>query len=205
MKTYFLSERCFIYTISDKLDFEDNSKIIKIYRQFLADKSFCRQYNILDIVPTYNSIAFHTDFLDLSIFEKAIINKISQVDYSAGSVSTTHDILVDYNGEDLESVAQTLNLSVNEVITCHTKPVYTIAMLGFKPYLPYLLGLDESIGVQRLATPRNRVAKGSVGIGGLQTTIFPEQTPSGWNILGNTDFDDFTSFNAGDKIRFRRK
>lgn len=205
MKTYFLNESCFIYSLSDKLDFDDNSKVIKIYKQILADKLFCKQYQILDIVPTYNSIAFHTSFLDLILFEKVILQRVSEVDFSIQSESVIHEIFVDYNGEDLESVAKNLGLSVDEIIRRHINPIYTIAMLGFKPYFPYLLELDESISVQRLATPRNRIAKGSIGIGGAQTTIFPQQTPSGWNIIGNSSFDAFSSFNAGDKIIFRRK
>lgn len=205
MQTYFLNESCFIYSLSDKLDFDDNSKVIKMYKQISTDKLFCQQYQIFDIVPTYNSIAFHTNFLDLVLFEEAILRRIELVDYSLEGVFTTHQIFVDYNGEDIKSVSKSLNLSENEIIERHTKPVYTIAMLGFKPYFPYLLGLDESISVQRLSTPRNRIAKGSIGIGGLQTTIFPEQSPSGWNIIGNSSFDDFSSFNAGDKIIFRSK
>ena len=104
---------------------------------------------------------------------------------------------------DLADISRKLNLSADEIIKKHTSKEYHIAMLGFKPYFPYLLGLDESISLPRLATPRNRVEKGSVGIGGSQTTVFPLETPSGWNIIGNTDFDDFANFSAGDKIIFR--
>jgi len=203
MKHYFLSENCFVYNLSDKLDIKDNIKILQIYREIQADEIFKTKNNIYDLVPTYNSLAFHVNNSDLISFEKTILDRIAKVDYTGNIESKTHTIDVVYNGIDLEEISKNLNLTVSEIIKKHTSKEYHIAMLGFKPYFPYLLGLDERISLPRLATPRNRVAKGSIGIGGSQTTVFPLESPSGWNIIGNTDFDDFSSFSAGDKIIFR--
>lgn len=203
MKHYFLSESCFVYSISDKLDIADNLKILQIYRDIQTDEIFKTKNNISDLVPTYNSLAFHMKNSDPISFEKTILDRIAEVDYTKNVESKTHRINVVYNGIDLEEMSKKLDLTINEIIKKHTSKEYHIAMLGFKPYFPYLLGLDERISIPRLATPRNRVAKGSVGIGGSQTTVFPLESPSGWNIIGNTDFDDFTSFSAGDKIIFR--
>lgn len=105
----------------------------------------------------------------------------------------------------MHNAAEKLGLDVKEIIKRHTQVEYHIAMLGFKPYFPYLLGLDQSLSLPRLATPQNRIAAGSVAIGGSQTTIFPEQSPSGWNIIVVSDFKDFAKFSAGDKIIFREK
>jgi inhibitor of KinA len=41
----------------------------------------------------------------------------------------------------------------------------------------------------RLETPRLKVPKGAVGIGGSQTGIYPLECPSGWNLIGKTPFD----------------
>jgi KipI family sensor histidine kinase inhibitor len=203
MKSYFLSESCFIYNVSDRLNLSDNLKILQIYRDILFDKNFMIQNNIYDLVPTYNSLAFHVTISDLKLFEKIVLARIEGVDFTKELPSKSHYIDVVYDGIDLESISKKLNLSASEIIKKHTSKEYHIAMLGFKPYFPYLLGLDESISLPRLDTPRNRIAKGSIGIGGSQTTVFPLETPSGWNIIGNTSFDDFTSFSAGDKIIFR--
>ena len=203
MKSYFLSENCFIYNVSDRLNLSDNLKILQIYRDILFDKNFMIQNNIYDLVPTYNSLAFHVTISDLKLFEKIVLARIEGVDFIKELPSKSHYIDVVYDGIDLENISKKLNLSASEIIKKHTSKEYHIAMLGFKPYFPYLLGLDESISLPRLDTPRNRVAKGSIGIGGSQTTVFPLETPSGWNIIGNTSFDDFTSFSAGDKIIFR--
>ena len=203
MKSHFLSESCFIYNISDRLDLDDNLKILQIYNDILLDKYFMAQNKIYDLVPAYNSLAFHANLVDLKLFEKAVLSRIESVDFTKELPSKIHYINVVYDGVDLTNISKKLNLSINEIIKRHTLKEYHISMLGFKPYFPYLLGLDESISLPRLAIPRNRVPKGSVGIGGSQTTVFPQETPSGWNIIGNTSFNDFASFNAGDKIIFR--
>jgi len=203
MQSYFLSENCFVCNISDRLNLDDNLKILQIYKDILIDKDFLLQNKIYDLVPTYNSLAFHAEISDLKLFEKAVLARIGVVDFTKKLSSKIHYIDVVYDGMDLENISRKLNLSTDEIIKKHTSKEYHIAMLGFKPYFPYLLGLDESISLPRLDTPRNRVAKGSIGIGGSQTTVFPLESPSGWNIIGNTSFDDFTSFNAGDKIIFR--
>ena len=203
MTFYFLSENCFIYSISNRLSLDDNLKILRIYRDILSDKNFMLQNKIYDLVPTYNSLAFHANFTDLKLFEETVLDRVESVDFTKEQASKTHYIDVVYDGIDLASIADKLSLSPIEIVKRHTSKEYRIAMLGFKPYFPYLLGLDESISLPRLATPRNRVAKGSVGIGGSQTTVFPLETPSGWNIIGNTSFDGFSSFGAGDKIIFR--
>ncbi|APD49695.1 5-oxoprolinase subunit B family protein [Francisella hispaniensis] len=205
MNHYFLNESCFIYSVSDKLSLEDNLKILNIYQYFIKDSSFCRKYAIYDIVPAYNSIAFHFSYQYIYDLERAILAKIRNINLSASIKAKTHYIDVSYTGIDLQNAAEILGLDVTEIIKRHTQVEYHIAMLGFKPYFPYLLGLDPSLSLPRLATPRNRIAAGSVAIGGSQTTIFPEQSPSGWNIIGISDFKDFAKFSPGDKIIFREK
>lgn len=205
MSYYFLSENCFIYNISNKLSLDDNLKILNIYKSFIRDRAFCHKFGIYDIVPSYNSIAFHFDYKDLDCLQEAILAKTESIDFSAIIDSKTHYIEVDYSGEDLPKISEILGVEISEIIKRHTQVEYHIAMLGFKPYFPYLLGLDKSLSAPRLATPRNRIPTGSVAIGGSQTTIFPEQSPSGWNIIGVSNFRDFSNFSAGDKIIFREK
>lgn len=203
MNSYFLSPNCFIYNVSDKLSLDDNLKILTICRDIFVDKTFLTQNSIYDLVPTYNSIAFHFSRCDVDNIDSIILNRISKVDFDKPSDSTTHHIDVHYNGEDLAKVASQTCMTIEQVIQKHIQNTYHIAMLGFKPYFPYLLGMDEVLKVPRLDKPRNRVSKGSIGIGGMQTAIFTTDTPSGWNMIGKTDFDDFSKFTAGDKIIFR--
>lgn len=89
-------------------------------------------------------------------------------------------------GPDLEKVAQMHQLSIDEVIDKHQKPVYYVHLLGFLPGFPYLGGLDKELATPRLAEARHHVPKGSVGIAHHQTGIYPNASPGGWNIIGRT-------------------
>ena len=64
--------------------------------------------------------------------------------------------------------------------------VYRVYMLGFLPGFAYLGSVDRRIAMPRLDTPRLRVPAGSVGIAGVQTGIYPCDTPGGWRIIGRT-------------------
>ena len=112
-----------------------------------------------------------------------------------------------YDGEDLEFVADYTNLSVDEIIDLHAKAEYTVAMIGFLPGFPYLVGMDDRLFVPRRETPRLKVQKGSVGLAGLQTGIYPFESPGGWQIIGKTstklfDIEHLSFLKIGDKLRF---
>lgn len=117
---------------------------------------------------------------------------------------------VHYDGEDLELVARDAGLSVEDVVTLHTEPEYTVAFTGFAPGFGYLSGLPGPLRQSRLDTPRTRVPAGSVGVAGEFTGVYPRVSPGGWRLLGRTDatlFDPKADRPAllapGDRVRFR--
>jgi KipI family sensor histidine kinase inhibitor len=122
------------------------------------------------------------------------------------------EVPVCYGGEygpDLDALAVHAGLNAHEAIARHAAGDYRVAMLGFAPGFPYLLGLDRSLAMPRLDTPRTRVAAGSVGIGGAQTGIYPRQGPGGWRIIGRTPLTLFDPARAvpnllapGQQVRF---
>lgn len=132
---------------------------------------------------------------------------------SIEAIARRIEIPVCYGGDcgaDLDAVAAHTGLARDEVIARHTAAEYTVAMLGFAPGFPYLLGLDPALHVPRRATPRTRVPAGSVAIGGAQTGIYPCELPGGWHLIGHTPlvlFDprrDLSCLLApGDRVRFR--
>jgi KipI family sensor histidine kinase inhibitor len=112
-------------------------------------------------------------------------------------------------GEDIEDVAAYAGLSIDEVIRRHSAAEYRIYMLGFLPGFAYLGGLDPSIAVPRLETPRIKIPAGAVGIGGSQTGIYPMDSPGGWRFIGRTPVRPYDAgrdppilYRAGDHIRF---
>jgi len=122
-------------------------------------------------------------------------------------------IPVCYGGEygpDLAEVAALCRLDAQAVIARHTAADYHVAMLGFAPGFPYLLGLDPQLTAPRRTDPRQRVPAGSVAIGGSQTGIYPEALPGGWQLIGRTPLrlfditaDTPSLFAPGDRVRFQ--
>jgi KipI family sensor histidine kinase inhibitor len=95
------------------------------------------------------------------------------------------EIPVSYDGPDLGHLADTLGLGVDDLVSQHTGSEHVAAFCGFSPGFSYLTG--SSWEVPRLATPRQRVDPGSVGLAGPFTGIYPTASPGGWQIIGRTD------------------
>jgi inhibitor of KinA len=112
-------------------------------------------------------------------------------------------------GLDLKELSQSKNLSIEEIIALHTQTRYLIYFIGFQPGFLYLGGLNSKLYTPRKQNPRLRVEKGSVGIGGEQTGVYPQDSSGGWNIIGKSpiDFFDRSKTNpcfakAGEFIKF---
>jgi len=94
---------------------------------------------------------------------------------------------VDYDGPDLAEVARLTGLSQDEVVRRHTAARYAVAFGGFMPGFAYLTGLDATLRVPRLDSPRERVPAGSVAIADEFSAVYPAATPGGWRLLGRCD------------------
>ncbi len=112
---------------------------------------------------------------------------------------------------DLDLVAETAGITREEVVDIFLATEYRVFMLGFLPGFPYLGVVDERIAVPRRKEPRTLVAKGSIGIAGRQTGIYPSASPGGWQIIGRTavelvgqENDRSFLFAPGDRVRFVR-
>lgn len=122
------------------------------------------------------------------------------------------EIPVRYGGDagpDLAAVAEHCGLSADEVVRRHTAADYVVYFLGFQPGFAYMGGLDGSLHTPRRDEPRVSVPAGGVGIGGVQTGIYPLATPGGWQLIGRTALPLFnpqaeppTLLAPGDRVRF---
>jgi inhibitor of KinA len=72
-----------------------------------------------------------------------------------------------------------------------------------------LAEVDEQIAVARKEKPRTLVPAGSVGIAGVQTGIYPMNSPGGWQLIGRTPFSLFNKNDnppvqlaPGDRVNF---
>jgi KipI family sensor histidine kinase inhibitor len=128
------------------------------------------------------------------------------------STPQVYDIPTRYGGEDgpdLREVAERSGLSVQQVVDTHSGALYRVAMTGFQPGFPYLLGLPEALHLPRRSSIRSSVPAGSVALAGSQTGIYPAPSPGGWHLIGRTEqvlFDcgrtPVAWLQPGDSVRF---
>jgi KipI family sensor histidine kinase inhibitor len=97
------------------------------------------------------------------------------------------EILVHYDGPDLDEVAKLTGLSAGEVVAAHTQTSWRVAFAGFAPGFAYLAGGDPRLQVPRRGEPRTSVPAGSVGLAGEFSAVYPRSSPGGWQLLGHTD------------------
>lgn len=205
-----LSEYSFGVFFEEKLDLETHKKVIGFHQSIQELKPKW----LRDTVVSYNSISFYfkkefiqtkNDLLTIQDDLKVIWGNINPSE--AVSKTKHHSVLVDYRGDDLKFVSAYTKLSIPQIIEFHTKPIYTVAAIGFLPGFPYLLGMDARLFVPRKSSVPTIINKGSVGIGGHQTGIYPHNSPGGWQIIGQTDFELFSFENpsvleVGDTLTF---
>lgn len=182
-----------------------------------------------EAVPAYCSLTIHYDIIavhkkagNISAYEwiKAAIEKrLAEPARYPTAEERLVRIPVCYDkafAPDLENLAVTKGLSAEEVIHIHTSCTYKVYMLGFMPGFPYMGQVDERIAIPRKQQPVH-VAAGSVGIAGLQTGIYPFDSPGGWQIIGRTPVslaslnspeggtlepERITLLKAGDRVQF---
>lgn len=172
---------------------------------------------VVDVVPAYASVllVFDPDApVDVDAIERALVRLAGDAAApAAGGEPRLIEIDTVYGGvqgPDLAAVAAFAGIGEDEVVARHVAVEYRVAMLGFRPGFPYLLGLDPLLAMPRRATPRPIVPAGSVAIGGPQTGIYPSTSPGGWQLIGRTELRLFdphanppTLLAPGDRVRFR--
>jgi len=209
-----LGEDALLLRLGDAIDAGVNARVHALSQRIER----VRPSWLRDLVPAYASLAL---FVDADAFD-CTLDPLAEAGHwlqrqafagdDAGIVGRSVEIPVRYGGEhgpDLTALATHAGLGEDDVIARHCAVEYRVAMLGFSPGFPYLLGLDPLLAMPRLDTPRTRVPAGSVGIGGAQTGLYPQAGPGGWRIIGRTTlalFDPLRDPPAllapGDRVRF---
>jgi inhibitor of KinA len=188
-------------------DFVEKNRFAGFVETVPAYSSLSIFYNVSEVRKTYQT--FSTAFEFVKNFVENSLDKITICE-----VKTSRLIQIPMSFDknfalDLEELAEHKHLSIQEVIEIFTSQTYRVFMLGFLPGFAYMGEVDERIATPRKQTPRLKVPKGSVGIAGNQTGIYPLESPGGWNIIGKTELEMFTmneenpSFlRAGDLVKF---
>ena len=75
---------------------------------------------------------------------------------------------------------------VGELVRIHAATEYWVAAIGWWPGVPFMMPLDPRcrLTAPRYNPPRLWTKKGTVGVGGGTTGIYPEDLPGGIQIFG---------------------
>jgi inhibitor of KinA len=204
------------------IDFQvaDEEVLVNTISTFIESLNELQHEAIIEAVPAYKTVTIHFNPLTLhshnpyNEIEQILVNEIdnNQVSKCSGGQDII-TIPVCYGSEfgpDLEYVSHHNKMTEDKVIEIHSRPVYTVAFLGFSPGFPFLKGMDPSIAAPRRSSPRVSIQAGSVGIAGEQTGVYPISSPGGWQIIGKTPLSLFNPVNSppallkqGDRIKFK--
>ena len=167
---------------------------------------------LIDLVPSYTTLLLHYDLHAQSEASAIALihSSLHNLQPLANETGTLHALPVWYHesvGPELTSIAQRAGLTPEQVIEQHCSRDYPVFTLGFAPGFAYMGLVDEALASARLATPRQRVPKGSVGIAERQTAIYPLTSPGGWNLIGRCPLTLFSAergslLQPGDRVRF---
>jgi len=171
---------------------------------------------ILNSNPAYASLCLRFDVKKITLLKLKNLLLEAYRDFRFNKVETKKywEIPVCYDpslGPDLLESCQRTSLDLENFIALHTAPLYRIYFIGFLPGFLYLGGLHETLSIPRKKTPRPKVPAGSIGIAGHQTGIYPQSSPGGWQLIGQTKISLFnpnenppTPFKAGDYLKFTK-
>jgi inhibitor of KinA len=215
---FHIGDQAMTLSFPSSINEEDHCRIMAI-RDWLLVNSF---HGMLDIIVAFNSITLIYDALAI----KKHYNE-SPFEYTAKTLrkayqQTSHPtpkkdakflrIPVCYESvfaTDLDFVSAHTKLNAETIIRIHTEKIYTVWMIGFLPGFPYMGAVDSRLVVPRKLSPQAKIEAGSVGLAGMQTGIYPMNSPGGWQIIGKTPLQLFEKndvppvlFEPGDTVQF---
>jgi inhibitor of KinA len=159
---------------------EKISRWIHVTRpEWLVD--YCYGFGVFSLVVRPERIETSTLISELS---DILIDQASEIALGDSQVIEIPVCYAPEFGLDLQSVSETINLSVDRIIDLHCGRDYRVLATGFVPGFAYLGETDHAIHLPRRDTPRTRIPAGSVAIAENQTVVYPKETPGGWHIIG---------------------
>jgi inhibitor of KinA len=212
-KIFLLNENALTISLEENFNIESFEKVLVLKENIETQKWawYAESVSAYNSLTIYVLDSFYETHKSLKSFFETWLSENGIMVFKNGIMNETEikEVSVTYNGEDLAFVSAYSKLSEAQIIKIHTDQIYTVAMIGFLPGFPYLLGMDKRLFVPRKKEPTFKIKKGSVGIAGFQTGIYPNESPGGWQIIGYTDLELFNAdpnrlsyFKLGDRIKF---
>lgn len=120
---------------------------------------------------------------------KALATKITCHSLTRRAIRSGQQVTipVHYNGEDLPAVAELMGIAVRTLIQRHQESVWSVAFTGFAPGFAYMVSDTGAWQVPRRSSPRTRIPAGAVALAGEFSGIYPQASPGGWQLIGQTE------------------
>lgn len=197
----YISENAVLLEWPEKICAEQHQHIMYCQHQICSALST----SVIDCITSYASLIIYYKFEQighetLNILLSNIINTpyLAKEKQAASTENITVEIPVYYGEEsawDIKRVTQQTKLSIDEVIQLHTQTTYRSYALGFTPGFCYLGELPKQLQLPRKSSPRLAVPKGAVAIAEQQTAVYPNASPGGWHIIGQTPIEMYYTNN----------
>ncbi|GLQ09756.1 allophanate hydrolase [Devosia yakushimensis] len=112
-------------------------------------------------------------------------------------------------GPDVDEVAQMLGMAPEAFVAAHNATTLRVLATGFAPGFVYCGFHPAELLLPRRSVVRSSVPKGSILFAAGQTAIAATEIPTGWHVIGHTDFANFdatamppTTLIPGDRLIF---
>lgn len=166
--------------------------------------------DVVEVVPNLVSVLLRYD--PLTAAPSAIAGELRLRLFgldAAAAATAAWTIAVTFDGADLDEVAGDLGMTVAAFATAHNASSLRVLATGFAPGFVYCGLHPDALLLPRRTAIRASVPAGSVLFAAGQTAITATEMPTGWHVIGRTDFANFdpaatppTRLSAGDSVRF---
>tara|TARA_R110002020_G_scaffold28563_9_gene90923 strand:- start:11872 stop:12543 length:672 start_codon:yes stop_codon:yes gene_type:complete len=167
--------------------------------------------HVLEVVPNLVSVMLRYDprvtrYADIAGQLRLRLFALADAPVVAGRAWS---LPIAFDGPDLDAVADRLGMTVADFIVAHNAASLRVLATGFAPGFVYCGLHDAALVVPRRTEVRPLVSPGTVLFAAGQTALTATELPSGWHIIGHTDFANFdaaaappTRLQPGDSLAF---
>lgn len=165
---------------------------------------------VLEVVPSLVSVLLRYDPRRLSFATLAgEVRLLVGLEPPVPAVGSARQVAVHFDGPDLGEVSNRLGLTPEAFVAAHNARPLRVLATGFAPGFVYCGFHPDRLRLDRRSAVRPLVLAGTVLFAAGQTAIAATPIPTGWHVIGSTDFRNFdpaavppTRLAAGDLLQF---
>lgn len=202
-----LGDTAMLVRFSDRLTDQANQAAVSAAQHFVQ----ANIPGVLEITPNLVSVLlrYNPEIVRPSDLSGEIRICLSASQPKGESKPARHEISATFEGPDLIEVARLTGMSVPDFVARHNATPLRVLATGFAPGFVYCGMHADDLVVERRKTIHSKVPAGSILFAAGQTAICATSLPTGWHVIGHTDFANFdpsasppSQLAAGDFVQF---